>query len=168
MKVPIATSFFAVLALGLASAAPGLPLRYLPMQTGPVEFSTLERELDEEVATSQNIPPEVVQFLVKLAPKVISGVMQLLRYAVCDSQDSQLQENANNEERNAKIMALVEAMDGLLEVEGKLDGVKRINMRSNLIAEAELFDWVDSVKNKLKNTFSKIGAATKKLLCNNI
>ena len=151
------------LALGLVSAAPRSLSLYNPLDT-PWKWQR------DEVATSEvYIPPELVQALAKAAPQVISGVIKLLRYAVCDNTaDSQLQAFASNEERDAQIMALVKVMNNLLAAEEKLNEVKQLNMKSNLIAEMELFDgqWVDSVKNTLKSTFHKIGAATKKLLCN--
>ena len=153
---------FFLLALGLASAAP----RSLSL------FSTLNtpwKGQSDEVTTSEvDIPQELIQAIAKAAPQVIAGVIKLLRYAVCDNTaDSQLQAFTNNEERDAKIMALVKVMNDLLTAEEKLNEVKRLNMKGNLIAEVELFDgqWVDSVKSTLKSIYSKIGAATKKLLC---
>ena len=151
---------FFLLVLGLASAAPRRSLPYF--------FKALDtpgKKQRNAVAIDQiAIPPGVIVAITKSA---ISGVIEVLKLAVCDNTDSaQLQGFANNEERDASIMALVKVMDNVLAAEEKLDEIKRLNMKGNLVAEAELFDWVDSVKNKLKGTFRVIGSATKKLLCN--
>ena len=158
MKILIVCFF--LLTLGLASATPSGSLSNF--------FYALDapgKEQNDEVATSQFIPTCLIIELAKAAPKVISGVIELLRYAVCNNTDSQLQHFANSGERDANIMALVKVMNDLLVAEKKLDEVKQLNMKGNLVAKAEFFGWVDSVKNKLKSTFHKIGAATKKLLC---
>ena len=158
MKIVIVCFF--LLALGLALAAPHRSL--------PNFFKALDtpgRMQSNAVATNQfAIPPAVIVAVTKLA---ISGATEILKLAVCDNTDSaQLQGLANNEERDANIMALVKVMDNVLAAEEKLDEIKQLSMKGNLVAKAELFDWVDSVKNKLKGTFHVIGSATKKLLCN--
>ena len=160
MKIIIVCFF--LLSLGLASTAPHMSL--------PNFFKALDtpgKKQSNAVTTYQTaISPEVILEVAKVAPKVISGVIELLKIAVCDNTDSaQLQGLANNEERDANIMALVKVMDNVLAAEEKLDEIKRLSMKGNLVAKAELFDWVDSVKNKLKGTFRVIGSATKKLLC---
>ena len=156
---------FVLLALGLASAVPQWPIRgYIPPG-----FSTIAKELTDETATSQVFPVALVPVLVAAAPKVVSLALDILRYAVCDKTNTnpQLQEFADNEEQNANIMALVKVMNDLLTAEEKLDEVKQLNMKGNLIAEAELFDWqwIDTLKSKLKSAIYKIGGAAKKLLC---
>ena len=85
---------FLLLALELASAAP----RSLSL------FDTPWKGQSDKVTTSEvYIPPELIQAIAKAAPQVISGVIKLLRYAVCDNAaDSQLQAFANSEERDAK------------------------------------------------------------------
>ena len=88
---------FLLLALELASAAP----RSLSL------FNTLDtpwKGQSDKVTTSEvYIPPELIQAIAKAAPQVISGVIKLLSYAVCDNAaDSQLQAFANSEERDAK------------------------------------------------------------------
>ena len=153
---------FFLLSLGLASAAPH---NLLPNFSHTLD--TPGKKQSSTVTTYQTISPEVILEIAKVAPKVISGVIELLKIAVCDNTDSvQLQGLANDEERDANIMALVKVMDNVLAAEEKLDEIKRLNMKGNLVAKAEFFDWVDSVKNKLKGTFRVIGSATKKLLCN--
>ena len=155
---------FVLLALGLASAVPQWPIRgYIPPG-----FSTTAKELTDETAMSQVFPVALVPVLVAAAPKVVALALDILRYAVCDNTaDSQLQAFADSEEENANIMALVKVMNDLLTAEEKLNEVKQLNMKGNLIAEAELFDWqwIDTLKSKLKSAIYKIGGAAKKLLC---
>ena len=149
---------FFILALGLASAAPrrSLPNFFYALDT------PRKAESNEIVTDQVAFPPGIILEIVKMTSKVM---INLLKSVVCDNTDSQLQAFANNEERDANIMGLVRVMNDLLTADEKLDEVKQLKMKGNLIAEAELFDWVDSVKTKLKSTFRKIGAATKKLLC---
>ena len=149
---------FFVLALGLASAAPrrSIPNFFYALDTP-------RKAQSNEIVTDQvAIPPGIILEIVKMTSKVM---IKLLKSVVCDNTDSQLQAFANNEERDANIMGLVRVMNDLLTADEKLDEVKQLKMKGNLIAEAELFDWVDSVKSKLKSAFRKVGAATKKLLC---
>jgi hypothetical protein len=92
--------------------------------------------------------------------------LKVLRLVVCDNADSQLQDT---EKQDAKIMALVGAMSDLLAAEEELKEMKQkqLNMKGNLVAEAELFDFdFDSIASKLKGTATKIGSAAKTLLCN--
>ena len=84
---------------------------------------------------------------------------------VCkNTADSQPQAFANDEEQDAKIMALVKIMNDLLVAEEKLDEVKQLKMQNNLVAEAELFNF-DSVLSKLNSAISNIGSFAKNLLC---
>jgi hypothetical protein len=96
--------------------------------------------------------------------------LKVLRFVVCDNTNSQLQAIASNtEEQDAKFMALVGAMGDLLAAEEELKEMKQkqLNMKGNLVAEAELFDFdFDSIASKLKGTAIKIGSAAKTLLCN--
>lgn len=107
-------------------------------------FNTLSPDTpgkeQSEVATSQFIPTCLILEIAKVAPQVISEVIKLLRYVVCDNTtDSQLQAFADNEERDDQIIALVKVMNDLLAAEEKLNEVKRLNMKGNLIAKAEFF-----------------------------
>ena len=158
---------FALLALGLASAVPQWPAHMI--LDLPPGFGTTRKELTDETATTEVFPIALVPVLVAAAPKVIALALDLLRYAVCDKTDTdpQMQDFADNEEQNAQIMALVSVMNDLLTAEKKLDEVKQLQMKSSLIAEAELFDgqWFSTFKSKLKSAIYKIGGAAKKLLC---
>lgn len=155
-------------ALGSASAAvplvPPLGAWYIPPG-----FGTTGKELTDETATSQVFPVALIPVLVAAAPKVVALALDLLRYAVCNktNTDPQLQDFAGSEEENARIMALVNVMNDLLTAEDKLDEVMQLNVKSNLVARAELFDgqWFSTLKSKLKSTIYKIGGAAKKLLC---
>lgn len=158
MTMKILSICFFVLVLGLASAAPrrSLPNFFYALDTP-------RKAQSNEIVTDQvAIPPGIIPEIVTMTSKVM---IKLLKSVVCDNTDSQLRAFANNEERDANIMGLVRVINDLLTADEKLDEVKQLKMKGNLIAEAELFDWVDSVKTKLKSTFRKIGAATKKLLC---
>ena len=157
---------FVLLTFGLVSAVPqwlgaGYRLRHIPP-----DFSTTGKELNDETAKSQVFPLILIPVLLSAAPEVISTALDLLRMVVCDKTDSQLQAFAStdSEKEDAEIMALVGVMSDLLAAEEKLKEVKQLNMKGNLIAEAELFDF-ESIASKVKSTLTKVGSAAKKLLC---
>ena len=64
-------------------------------------------------------------------------------------------------------MALVTVMNDLLTAEEKLDEVMQLNMKNNLVAEAERFSgqWISALKRIMKSAIHKIGGTTKTLLC---
>ena len=165
MKVLIIS--FVLLTFGLVSAVPqwigaGHRLRYIPP-----DFSTTGKELNDETAKSQVFPLILIPVLLSAAPEVISTALDLLRMVVCDNTDSRLQAfayNTDSEKEDAEIMALVGVMSDLLAAEEKLKEVKQLNMKGNLVAEAELFDF-ESIASKVKSTLTKVGSAAKKLLC---
>ena len=161
---------FVLLTLGLATAIPRWPITggyFIPPGFGS---STTGKELQrEETATSEVFPAALVPLLVKAAPKVVALALDILRLAICNNTntDPQLQEFANVEEQDAQVMALVTVMNDLLTAEEKLDEVMQLNMKSNLVAEAEFFSrqWFSTLKRKLKSAIYKIGGAAKTLLC---
>ena len=57
-------------------------------------------------------------------------------------------------------MALVKVMNDLLAAEEKLNDVKQLELRNNLVAKAELFNF-DSVSSKLKSAINNIGSVAK-------
>ena len=57
-------------------------------------------------------------------------------------------------------MALVKVMNDLLAAEEKLNDVKQLELRNNLVAKAELFNF-DSVSSKLKSVINNIGSVAK-------
>ena len=68
--------------------------------------------------------------MISAAPQVISIVLDLVRMVVCkNTADSQPQAFANDEEQDAKILALVKIMNDLLVAEEKLDEDKQLKMR---------------------------------------
>ena len=158
---------FVLLTLGLATAIPRWPIRggyFIPPGFG------LGKELQrEETATSEVFPAALVPLLIEVTPKVVTLVLEILRLAICNktNTDPQLQEFANIEEQDAQVMALVTVMNDLLAAEEKLDEVMQLNMKSNLIAEAEFSgrQLFSTLKKKMKSTIYKIGGTTKTLLC---
>ena len=61
---------------------------------------------------------------------------------VCDNTDPQLQAFVDSEEQGTQIMALVKVMNDLLNAEEKLDKIKQLNMKDNLVAEAKLPQYI--------------------------
>ena len=128
---------FVLLALGLASAVPQWPFRN---QIGG--FSPLRKEVSKETAESQLFPVALIPVLLSAAPTVISTSLDILRMFVCDNTDPQLQAFVDSEEQGTQIMALVKVMNDLLNAEEKLDKIKQLNMKDNLVAEAKLPQYI--------------------------
>ena len=85
MKILIVCFF--LLMLGLASATPSGSLSNFFYA-----LDTPGKEQSDKVAASQvTIDPQLIIAIAKAAPEIISGVIKLLKYTVCDNTDSQLQ-----------------------------------------------------------------------------
>ena len=146
----------------LASAAPRSPYVF-PFETTE-EFQGEEQ--NPENAERQVIP--AVVGALQLVPPILSLGKKVARSLVCRSDEaSQLQDYTDNEERDVQIMAIIKVMDDILAVKEKLNKVKQLNviMKDNRVAEAELFDWVDSVGETLGNVYDKLKTTAKYFLC---
>ena len=133
MKILIA--FLLLFALGLASAAPQFPYKFLT-DLGGYDVGT--QGIEKHQANSQVIPA-VVGTVLSLLPSVISWSKKAAKYIVCD-EVTRLQDYTDIEERDAKIMALVKIMDDLLDAK-ETNKFQQHSMKDNRVAEAELFDW---------------------------
>ena len=134
MKILIACLL--LFALGLASAAPQIPynIPFRPTDRGvyyDLETQGKEKNLENE-ANSQ-----AVAALPFILPPLISIGKMALRHAVCEAV-AQLQKYADNKEKDAQIMALINTVDELFGVK-EADKLYKKNGR---IAKAELFDLV--------------------------
>ena len=155
--------------VGLGSAAPRFPSSKFPSRPGmvtPILIGTPRTLLGGE---PQNDKTAMNQVLPLLAPVLGSTLLDLgtsvgknvLKNVVCDPY-LQLQEYADNEERDAKMMSLVKVMSDILVVQGKLSKVKNHNVEKNLVAEAEFFD---SVSDALEGALDIVGDTAKSIIC---
>lgn len=136
MKNLILIGFLLLFALGIASAAP----RHLHSPDYYIGTQGKENALENE-AESQVISAAIGTAL-ELLPYIAKGAKGIAEYVLCDEL-TQLQEyrSTGNEERDAKVMALVKIM-GDLHTAKEMDKFKQLNMQgNNRVAEAELFDW---------------------------
>lgn len=121
--------------LGLASTAPQLfPSKFGRLSptfsgvTGSPRVHLGGESQTDKIATNQ--------FISALAAPVLGHLgKEAVKYVVCD-RTSRLQEYTNNEERDAKIMALVKSMSDMLAALEKLRTIKELNMKGNLVTEA--------------------------------
>lgn len=174
MKILIV--FLLLFALGLASAAPRWMPMTIPNKHGRVQskfplVTGTPRILGGEPQNDKTAMKQVLPLLtlapnaLQLAPTLFemgnfgaSLGKEVVKYVICDP-DSQLQEY---EERDAKIMALVKVMSDMLAAQENLSQAKKLNMKDNLVAEAELFD---SISDALGGALDVIGGVTKEVLC---
>lgn len=128
-------------ALGLASAAPR-PFNDFPF-VGGIDFgtqgkkSTLESEAKSQwIGTVLSLLP----YAIKGVTGIAKGAKGIAKYIVCDELAQLQQYTDSSEDKDAKIMALVNVMGDFLTAK-EMDKFKQLNMKDNRIAEAELFDW---------------------------
>lgn len=171
MKVLII--FFLLFTLGLASAAPRWMPLTVPNKRGrvPSKFPLITGtprvlaggEPQNEITAVKQVFPLLAPAALYAAPALgslgASLGKEIVKHVVCDP-DSQLQEYAGNEERDAKIMALVKVMSNMLAAQEKL---KKLNVEDNLVAKTELFD---SISDALGGALDIVGGVTKGVLCN--
>ena len=143
MKILIA--FLLLFALGLASAAPRLPYNF-PFEStdlGGIDLGIqgkekhLENEAKNQVFSAAAVVGAALPYIL---PTLISGTKRLAKYVVCDEL-TQLQEYTDNEEKDAKIMALVKIMNDLFDAKETNKIKKQLSTKHNRVAETELFDW---------------------------
>ena len=98
-----------------------------------------------------------------LAPALGYLGKEAVKYLVCDPA-SQLQEYTSNEEKDAKIMALVKVMSDMLAAQETLSKVKELNMKGNIVTEA---GWFDSISDAVGGAVDVLGDAAKGVMCRN-
>ena len=126
-------------ALGLASAAPR-SFDDFPF-VGEINLGTQGKKSTlENEAKSQLLIPAAVGTALSLLPYVAKGAKKIAKYIVCDKLAQLQQYTDSSEDKDAKIMALVNVMGDFLTAK-EMDKFKQLNMKDNRIAEAELFDW---------------------------
>ena len=135
MKNLILIGFLLLFALGIASAAPQHlhPADYYIGTQG--KENALENEAESQVISA-------IGTALELLPYIAKGAKGIAEYILCD-QLTQLQEyrSTGNEERDAKVMAMVKIM-GDLHTAKEMDKFKQLNEQgNNRVAEVELFDW---------------------------
>ena len=139
MKNLILIGFLLLFALGIASAAPRFLHNFLLEPIDDIGTQGKENAVKNEAES------QVVSLALDVAktvlPIIAEGAKGLAKYVLCDEL-AQLQEyrSTGNEERDAKIMALVKIM-GDLHTTKEVDKFKQLNVQDNRVAEAELFDW---------------------------
>lgn len=114
---------------------------------------------------------QVLPFLAtnpELAVPLFNLGASLGRSVLCNrnsaADDSWVQEYSvgNEEERDAKLMALVKVMGDVVTAQGKLSEAKKLNVENNVIAKAELFD---AISDALDGALGFVGDRAKMLLC---
>ena len=125
-------------ALGLASAAPR-PFDDFPFLE-EIDLGTQGKKGTLESEAKSQWISTVVGTALKLLPYFAKGAKRIAKYIVCDELAQLQQYTDSSEEKDAKIMALVNIMGDLLTAK-EMDKFKQLNMKDNCIAEAELFDW---------------------------
>ena len=135
MKNLVLIGFLLLFALGIASAAP----RFL--HPTDYDIGTQGKQNAVENAAESQVVSLALDVAKTVLPIIAEGAKGLAKYVLCDEL-AQLQEyrSTGNEERDAKIMALVKIM-GDLHTTKELDKFKQLNVQDNRVAEAELLDW---------------------------
>lgn len=160
--------------------APTFPLHPRP-QSGPrILGGGGEGEPQEDkTAINQVLPALLAPAALSLAPAALNLAPELAkpllnfgasvgRSVLCNrnsaADDSWVQEYSvgNEEERDAKLMALVKIMGDVVMAQGKLSEAKKLNVENNVVAKAELFD---AISDALDGALGFVGDTAKTLLC---
>jgi hypothetical protein len=128
---------------------------------------------NDKTAINQVLPlalalaPTLTRTALNLAPEVLKLGASLGRSVLCDRDsvaDSWIQEYyaGNEEEKDAKLVALVKVMGDMLAAQGKLSEAKKLNVENNVVAKAELFD---AIGDALGGALDFVGDTAKGVLC---
>ena len=148
---------------GLISAAPlRIPsgsIRYDP----PVLYSHSLLTPVDETAKTQWIAP-VAHFVGgAIGSRVLNNVVDC---RVCGKCNAELQQDANSEERSAKIMALVQVMNEISAAKESLNALTKLSMKD---AEVQFSEAVSAKINSIGDTLGNAGdylkGAAKNILC---
>ena len=126
----------------------------------------------DKTAINQVLPTLLAPAALSLAPELAMPLLKLGasvgKSVVCDrnsaADDSWIQEYSvgNEEEKDAKLMALVKVMGDVVTAQEKLSEAKKLNVENNIVAKAELFD---AISNALDGALGFVGDTAKTVLC---
>ena len=145
-------------ACGLVSGAPWIP--YNPR----VLYSrSLLSPVGTETAENQWIVP-IAKFVGgTIGSKVLNNVVDC---RVCGKCNAELQQDIDNIERSAKIMALVQIMDEIGAAKESLNALKKLTTKDAEIQFDEAVSVkINSISDTLGNTEDYLKGAAKNLLC---
>ena len=138
---------------GLISAA---PFRYFP--------SVLDPSPVGETAKNQWIGPAARFVGGAIGSRVLNNVVDCRVCGKCNA--AELQHDTNNEERSAKIMALVQVMDEISAAKESLNALKKLRMEEAEVQFNEAMSAkINSIRDTLGNAGDYLKGAAKNLLC---
>jgi hypothetical protein len=146
-------------ACGLVSGAPRL--HYDP----PVLYShsLLSPAAGAETAENQWIVPAAKFIGGTIGSRVLNNVVDC---RVCGNCNAELQQDTDNIERSAKIMALVQLMDEIDAAKESLNGLKKLSVQEAEVQFNEAVSVkINSVGETLGNAGDYLKGAAKNLLC---
>ena len=108
-----------------------------------------------------NLAPQLAEPLLNLGASVGRSLL-CNRNSAADDSWVQGYSVGNEEERAAKLMALVKVMGDVVLAQGKLSEAKKLNVENNVVAKAELFD---AISDALDGALGFVGDTAKTLLC---
>ena len=120
----------------------------------------------KEEAKSQ-LDPVSTTLLTKVAvPLALKGARFLAQCALCDEGcplEVQLQSDTDQNEKIAKLMAVMDALESINAAEKKLDALKRSLMKDNQMAEAQV---LGSIWSGVKRAGKFVKGLAKDVVCN--
>lgn len=142
------------------------------IRSGPRILGGGRGELQKDKTAINQILPLLAPAALSLAPQLAMPLLKLGdsvgKSVVCDrnsaADDSWIQEYSvgNEEEKDAKFMALVKVMGDVVTAQEKLSEAKKLNVENNIVAKAELFD---AISNALDGALGFVGDTAKTVLC---
>ena len=125
-----------------------------------------------KVIAKHGIGKEALNVIAKrgipLGKKVLSYLAQC---ALCDTgcpSIREIQDDANQGEKAAKLMAVMDALEDINAVEKKLNELKHSTMKDNQMAEVEAYDWISSAIDGVGTVAKGVKGFAKKVVCDKV
>ena len=138
---------------------------YYPKMTIPANKVTYSHSINSIGETAKNQWIGAATRLVgsAIGSRILNNVVDC---HVCGKCNAELQQDTDNEEGSAKIMALVQIMDEINAAKESLNELEKRSMKDNRIAEAKFVSGkINSIRDALGNAGEYLKGAAKNVLC---
>ena len=138
---------------------------YYPKMTIPANKVIYSHSINSigETANSQWIGAATRLVGSAIGSRILNNVVDC---RVCGKCNAELQQDTDNEERSAKIMALVQIMDEINAAKESLNELEKRSIKDIRIAEAEFVSGeINSIRDALGNAGEYLKGAAKNVLC---
>ena len=133
----------------------------------PGRIPSIEEGAESQLEPISSIALPLATIGIPLGKRALSYLAQC---ALCDTgcpSIGEIQSDASQGEKAAKLMAVMDALEGINAVEKKLSELKRSMMKDDQMAEAEVFDWISSAIDGVKSVAKGVKGFARDVVCDN-